>query len=215
MPVTVEVLNSQGEATGTLEVSETVLGVPENPQAIRAVLDCYLAGQRQGDASTKTRGMVSGGGRKPWKQKGTGRARTGSNRSPLWRHGAILFGPQPRDYGYRINRKVRRLAFLSVISSIQREKHLIVVDQIKLGGTKTRDAVAWRERLGIESGRKVLVLTEAPDAELLRAARNLGSQSECPTRVLPLNNLNIHDLLCCDYLVLPSAVMKSLEEVYA
>jgi len=214
MPVTVEIRNSRGQSSGTLEVSETVLAVPENPQAVRAVLDCYLAGQRQGDASTKTRGMVRGGGKKPWKQKGTGRARTGSNRSPLWRHGAILFGPQPRDYGYRVNRKVRRLAFLSVLSSLQREKHLILLDEIKLERPKTRDVVALRERLGIEPGVRVLILTQAIQADLVRAAGNLGTESGWPTHVLPINNLNIHDLLCCEYLVVPSAAMKALEEVY-
>jgi large subunit ribosomal protein L4 len=141
MPVSVEVLNSEGGTSGTLEVSEALLGQPENPHAVRAALDCYLANQRQGDASTRTRGMVRGGGAKPWKQKGTGRARVGSRRSPLWRGGAILFGPQPRDYGYRINRKVHRLAFLSVFSSLQRNKHLIILDQIGLAAPKTRNVV--------------------------------------------------------------------------
>jgi len=214
MPVSVEVLNCEGKPSGTLAVSEVLLAQPENPHAVRAALDCYLANRRQGDASTRMRGMVRGGGRKPWKQKGTGRARAGSRRSPLWRGGAILFGPQPRDYNYRINRKVRRLAFLSVISSLQREKHLIVLDQISLPEPKTRQVVRLRERLGIEAGQKVLVLTERLEPGLCRAASNLGPESDYPTRLMPANNLNIHDLLCCDYLVLPAAVVKSLEEVY-
>jgi large subunit ribosomal protein L4 len=214
MPLSVEVFNSQGEASGTLEVSDALFGQPENPQAVRSVLDCYLASQRQGDASTRTQGMVRGGGKKPWKQKGTGRARTGSNRSPLWRGGGTLFGPMPRDYGYRVNRKVRRVAFLSVISSLLREKRLLVLDRIELSEPKTRNVVSLRERLGIESGKKVLILTDGVEAGLRRAAANLGRASDYPTQLLPLSNLNIRDLLTCDYLVLPAAAVKALEEVY-
>ncbi len=214
MPVSVEILNSRGEPSGTLEVSETLLGQPENPQAVRACLDCYLACQRQGDASTRTRGMVRGGGAKPWKQKGTGRARAGSRRSPLWRGGATLFGPSPRDYNYRVNRKVRRLAFLSILSSLQNEKRLRILDKIDIGEPKTRNVLALRERLNIEPGKKVLILTEAVEPELCRAAANLG-RSLHPTWVLPMNNLNVFALLHCDYLVLPSAVLKKMEEVYA
>ena len=214
MPLSVEVLNSQGQASGTLEISDALFGLPENPQAVRSVLDCYLANQRQGDASTLTQGMVRGGGKKPWKQKGTGRARSGSSRSPLWRGGATLFGPMPRDYSYRVNRKVRRLAFLSVISSLLREKHLLVVDQIELSEPKTRNVVSLRAGLAIEPGKKVLILTDGVEAVLRRSAANLGRHSEYPTQVLPLSNLNIRDLLACDFLVLPSAVVKRLEEVY-
>jgi len=214
MPVSVEVLDSQGKSSGTLEVSEALLAQPENQQAVRAALDCYLANQRQGDASTRTRGMVRGGGRKPWKQKGTGRARVGSRRSPLWRGGAVLFGPQPRSYNYRINRKVHRLAFLSLFSSLQKEKHLFVLDQIALAEPKTRQVVELRGRLGIQPGQKVLIVTQSVEPTLGRAAANLGRDSAYPTRVLPVNNLNVHELLCCDYLVLPAAVVKSLEEVY-
>jgi len=214
MPVSVEVLNSEGKSSGTLEVSDRLLGVPENPHVVRAALDCYLANQRQGDAATRSRGMVRGGGRKPWKQKGTGHARAGSRRSPLWPGGGITFGPKPRDYGYRLNHKVRQLAFLSVMSSLQREKHLIVLEQIQLREPKTRHVVNLRERLGIKPGQKALILTESSDPDLTRAASNLGPDSDYPTRVLPKNNLNIHELLCCDYLVLPTVVLKSLEEVY-
>jgi len=215
MPVSIELRNSEGKASGSLEVSDALLGQPENPHAVRATLDCYLANQRQGNASTRTRGLVSGGGKKPWKQKGTGRARTGSNRSPLWRHGGTIFGPLPRDYSYRVNSKVRRLAFLSVFSSLQRENRLIVMDQINLREAKTRQVVNMRQRLGIDPGKKVLILTESVNADLLRAAGNLAGSDQYPTRVLPANNLNIHDLLCCDYLILSAAVVKSLEEVYA
>jgi large subunit ribosomal protein L4 len=214
MPVTVEVLNSQGEASGTLEVSEALLGHAENEQAVRAVLDCYWANQRQGDASTRTQGMVRGGGIKPWKQKGTGRARVGSRRSPLWRGGGTMFGPMPRDYNYRVNQKMRRVAFLSVLGSLQREKHLIVVDRLELSAPKTRQIVALRESLKIEPGMKVLILTQSVETGLRRAAANLGPSSENPTQVLPINNLNIHDLLNCDYLILSAAVVKALEEVY-
>lgn len=214
MPVSVEVLNSQGEATGMLEVSEALLARPENPNVVRAALDCYLARQRQGDASTLARGEVRGGGAKPWRQKGTGRARAGSRRSPIWRGGGTTFGPKQRDHGYRINRKIRRQAVLSVLGSLQREKRLMVMDRIELREPKTRNVIALRRQLGIEPGRKVLIVTESAEAEIRRATANLGRRSGYPTRVLPMNNLNIFELLYCDVLILPTAVVKALEEVY-
>lgn len=214
MPVSVEVVDSQGKSAGTLEVSDTLLGQPENPKVVRAALNCYLANQRQGSAHTLGRGEVRGGGAKPWRQKGTGRARAGSRTSPIWRGGGRVFGPKPRDFGFRINRKVRRRAILSVLSAIQREKGLIVVDHIEVPEPKTRNMVALRQRLGIESGSKVLILTESVNLDLALAARNLGRRSSDPTRVLPMNNLNIYELLDCDYLILPTGVVKALEEVY-
>ncbi|MBM3333760.1 50S ribosomal protein L4 [Candidatus Sumerlaeota bacterium] len=214
MPVSVEILTVEGVKSGTLEVSDRLLDERENQQAVRAALDCYMANQRQGDASTRTRGEVSGGGRKPWKQKGTGHARAGSTRSPLWRHGGASFGPKPRDYGYAVNSKVRRLAYRSALSGLRRAGRLIIVDQIKLPQAKTRSVVVLREKLGIGRGEKALILTELVDGELRRAAANLGPNSDNPTRVLPANNINIHDVLCCDYLVMTAAVLKSLEETW-
>lgn len=215
MPVSVEVLNSRGESTGTLEVSDVLLGQPENVYVVRAALDCYLANQRQGTASTRTRGEVRGGGRKPWRQKGTGRARAGSIRSPIWVGGGVAFGPKPRDYGYRINRRVRQRAILTVLSSIQREKRLLVLDKIELPAAKTREVIALRRRLEIEPGKKVLIITEGVNEDLRRAAGNLGPRSEHPTRVLPVNNINVFVLLTCDYLIMTTGVLKALEEVYA
>jgi len=214
MPVSVDVLDSQGKKTGTLEVSDALLGQAPNEQVVRIAFDCYRANQRQGTASTKTRGEVRGGGAKPWRQKGTGRARAGSRRSPIWVGGGTVFGPRPRDWGYRINRKVRRKAIVSALSWFQREKRLLVLDKIELPEPKTRNVLALRERLGIEPGQKVLIVTKAVEADLYRAARNLGPRSVCPTRVLPINNINIYELLCCDYLVLTADAVKALEEVY-
>jgi len=212
MSVSVEILTVEGVRSGTLEVSDRLLDERENQQAVRAVLDSYMANQRQGDASTRTRGEVSGGGRKPWKQKGTGRARAGSTRSPLWHGGGTSFGPKPRDYGYRVNSKVRRLAYRSVLSALRRAGRLIVVDRIVLQQAKTRNVVVVRGNLGIGPGEKALILTESVDGDLRRAAANLGSNSDYPTGVLPANNINIHDLLCCDYLVVTATVLRSLEE---
>ncbi|KPL12355.1 hypothetical protein AMJ85_01075 [candidate division BRC1 bacterium SM23_51] len=214
MPVSVEVVNSRGETTGTLEVSDALLARPENPNVVRAALDCYLANRRQGNASTLQRGEARGGGAKPWRQKGTGRARVGSRRSPIWRGGGITFGPKPRDYGYQINRKIRRQAMLSVLGSLQREKRLIVMDRVELEKPKTRNIVALREQIGIEPGRKVLIVTESVEPDIRRATANLGRRSDYPTRVLPMNNLNVFELLYCDYLILPTAIVKALEEVY-
>jgi large subunit ribosomal protein L4 len=215
MPVSIDIVNHQGQAAGTIEVADALLGQPENLNVVRATLDCYLANQRQGTAKTKVRGEVRGGGIKPWKQKGTGRARSGSRRSPLWVGGGTSFGPIPRDYRYRINRKVRQSAFTTVLSSLLRDKRLIVLDSLELPETRTREVLALRGHLGIGAGMKVLVLTEAVDEGILRAARNLGGNREFPTRVRPLNNINIFDLLGCDYLVLTTGGIKALEEMYS
>jgi large subunit ribosomal protein L4 len=214
MAVSVDILNSQGEAAGALEVSDALLGQPDRPQIVRIALDSYLANRRHGSANSRTRGEVRGGGAKPWRQKGTGRARAGSRRSPLWRGGAVTFGPKPRDFGYRTNRKVRRQALLSALSSLQREQRLVVLDKIELPAPRTREVVQLRERLSIDPGYKVLILTDSIDPDLRRAAANLGLRSLHPTRVLPLNNMNIFELLFCDYLILTADGLKALEETY-
>lgn len=210
----IEVIDIQRQKVAEMEVDDRLLKATEKSHLIYDVVRWQLAGKRSGTAATKERSAVSGGGKKPWKQKGTGRARVGSRRSPLWRGGAVLFGPQPRSYNYRINRKVHRLAFLSLFSSLQKEKHLFVLDQIALAEPKTRQVVELRGRLGIQPGQKVLIVTQSVEPTLGRAAANLGRDSDYPTRVLPINNLNVHELLCCDYLILPAPVVKSLEEVY-
>jgi large subunit ribosomal protein L4 len=214
MPVSIEVKNTQGQPAGAIEVSDALLGQPENPHVVRATLDGYLANQRQGTAKTKVRGEVRGGGVKPWKQKGTGRARTGSRRSPLWTGGGTIFGPIPRDYGYRVNRKVKRHAFATVLSALQRENRLILLDQLTLAEPRTGEVVELRERLGIEPPSKVLFLTETVDGDFVRAARNLGGSRQFPTRVRPLNNLSIADLLGCDYVILTTGGIKVLEAMY-
>jgi len=214
MPVNIDVVNTEGQATGTIEVSDALLNHPGNAHVVRVTLDNYLANQRQGTAKTKTRGEVRGGGRKPWKQKGTGRARVGSNRSPLWRGGAILFGPTPRDYRYRINRKTRRQAFQSVLSARNHAGRLIVMEAVGLPAPRTREIVALRARLGIAPGQKVLLLTETVAPELVRASRNLAASAQFPTWIRPLQNLNIFDLLHCDWLVMTTAVLRALEATY-
>jgi len=164
-----------------------------------------LANRRRGTAATKTRGEVSGGGRKPWRQKGTGRARQGSNRSPLWRGGGIALGPTPRDYSYQLPKKVRRAALRSALSMKVREGFLKVVDRIDIAEPKTKQLVGWLKELGIEP--RALLLLDGENVNIQLAARNLPH-----VKVLPVEGLNAYDLLQYEYLVCPKAALSKVEE---
>lgn len=204
----IKIKKADGTDGGVLNVKDEVFGIEPNAMAVRATLDNYMAGQRRGTHSTKTRGMVSGGGKKPWKQKHTGRARQGSIRAAQWRHGAIVFGPSPRDYSYRINKKVRQSAYRSILSDFAREGRIIAIDDFGIGAPKTKDFVRLLDGLGAEG--KVLLFTEPGDTLLLKSARNIPY-----VNCVSVESPNIFDLLTHDYLIARSSVIKRLEGVYA
>jgi large subunit ribosomal protein L4 len=206
---TLTIRKNDGSEAGSLELADGVFGVEPNAHCVRDAVAQFLANQRAGTHATKMRGAVSGGGRKPWKQKGTGRARQGSIRSPQWRGGAIIFGPQPRDYSYRINQKVRAKAYCSVWSDLLASGKLIVVDSFGLDAPKSRRLVEILETLGAARGRTLLV-SDATDEMMALSARNIPW-------VTPLNadNLNIYDLLTHDFVVVTTDVIKRVEATYA
>lgn len=204
------VINMQGSPTGSIELRDDVFAVEPNVNCVRQALLAYEANQRQGTHSTKTRGMVSGGGRKPWRQKGTGRARQGSIRAPQWRGGAIIFGPQPRDYNQKVNKKVKRAALASALSDLARQNRIKILDSLTLDEIKTKKFLAILESIGVANEKRVLVLTADSDEKVLRSARNLPN-----VLVIPVNNVNIYCLLTCDVLVTTSEAIKRLEEAIA
>ncbi len=200
----IKIRKPNGAEAGMLDLSDEVFGVEPKEASIRAALNNYMANQRRGTHATKTRGFVSGGGKKPWKQKGTGRARQGSIRAPQWRGGAIIFGPSPRDYSYKINRQVRQEAIRSALSEFVRGNRLVAVDDFGLDAPKTRQFVETLKALGIAG--RVLLFTEPGDANLLRSARNL-SKVDCVSVESP----NIYDLLTHDFVLAKASTLKRLE----
>lgn len=205
---TLTIRKADGSPAGSLELSDGVFGIEPNPMVVRATVAQFQANQRAGTHNTKLRGEVSGGGRKPWKQKGTGRARQGSTRSPQWRHGAIIFGPRPRDYSYNINHKVRQAAFRSIWSELILTGKLIVVESFGLERPKTQQLVDMLIGLGVD-GSAVLV-TDKTDETMVLSARNVPY-------LTPLNaeNLNVYDLLTHDWVVVTPEVLKRVEATYA
>ena len=204
----VTVYNMSGAQVGELELSEAVFGIQPNQVAVHAVIKNYLANQRQGTQSTLTRTEVRGGGRKPWRQKGTGHARQGSIRAPQWNHGGIALGPKPRDYGYSLNKKVRRLALKSAFSSKVLENALIVVDEIKAGEYKTKSVIAMLKALNIEG--KALVVTAEKDEKFVKSAANIPGVKTALT-----NTINVYDIVNAGKLVLSKDAVAKIEEVYA
>ncbi len=203
---TVELKNINGDKIQDLAIADLVFGAPQNEVVTREVLNAFLANQRQGTHKTKLRGEVSGGGRKPWKQKGTGRARQGSNRAPQWRGGANIFGPVPRDYREKVNRKKRRAAFRAVLSSRVEEGTLIVVDSLDFSANlKTRSFVESLDKLG--AGGRVLVVVAEKDEALLRVAGNVPY-----ARVEVTGALSIYDLLTADSIVATRDAVAELEK---
>ena len=207
---TLSIRDAKGADAGTLDVPDSIFGVEPNKSAVRQALLAYEANQRQGTHSTKTRAFVRGGGRKPWKQKGTGRARQGSIRSPQWRGGAIIFGPTPRDYRQKVNKKVRRLALNSVLSDLRNENKITVLKTFGLEGPKTKDFVALLDRIGVIEAQRVLVLTSGDDNHVKKSAANLPS-----ILVSDVQNVNIYNLLTCDHLITTPEALKALEKQFS
>ncbi len=202
------VLDMAGKKVSDLELNDAVFGIEPNMSAMHLVVVGYLANQRQGTQSTKTRSEVSGGGKKPWRQKGTGRARQGSTRSPQWYHGGIALGPKPRTYGISINKKVRKLAMLSALSSKVKESEMIILDEIKLDAIKTQDMV--KALTAVKAAKKTLVVLPENNEIVYKSARNIEG-----VKVSTVNTLNVYDILNCDSLVIAKGAVEKLEEVYA
>ena len=204
----VDVYDINGKKVSDVELNEKIFGIEPNENIVHEVLVNYLANQRQGTQSTKTRAEVRGGGRKPWRQKGTGRARQGSIRAPQWVKGGIALGPKPRSYKYTVNKKERRLAIKSLLSSKVLEKELTVVDKLELAEIKTKTMVKALADLKVE-GKTLIVLPEN-NKNVLMSARNIEG-----VKTITLNNINVFDLLKYNNLVLPLETVKKIEEVYA
>ena len=204
----VDVLDIKGKKVNDIELADSVFGIEPNEHIVHSVLVNYLANQRQGTQSTKTRAEVSGGGKKPWRQKGTGRARQGSIRAPQWIKGGIALGPKPRSYKYSVNKKEKRLAIKSVLSSKVLEKELTVVDKLELKEIKTKTMVKALADMKVE-GKTLIVLPENNE-NVLMSSRNIEG-----VKTIVANNINVFDLLKYTNLILPVDTVKKLEEVYA
>ena len=204
----INVVDMAGKVVSELELNENVFGIEPNKTAMHSAVVNYLASQRQGTQSTLTRTEVSGGGRKPWSQKGTGHARQGSTRSPQWRHGGIALGPKPRSYRFVLNKKVKKLAMLSALSSKVSENEMIVVDAIKTDEFKTKTMVAMLKAL--EAEKKTLIVLDAVDAKVIKSAANIEG-----VKTTQYNTLNVYDILNCDKFVIVKGAVEKLEEVYA
>ena len=204
----VDVYDMKGKKVSDVELAESIFGIEPNEAIVHSVLVNYLANQRQGTQSTKTRAEVSGGGRKPWRQKGTGRARQGSIRAPQWIKGGIALGPKPRSYSYTVNKKERRLALKSILSSKVTENELTVVDKLEVEEAKTKVMAKALTDLKVE-GKTLIILADRND-NVLRSSRNIEG-----VKTIELNTINVFDLLNCNKLVLPLDTVKKLEEVYA
>ena len=203
----VDVYNMQGKKVSDVELSEAVFGIEPNENIVHSALVNYLANQRQGTQSTKTRAEDSGGGRKPWRQKGTGRARQGSIRAPQWMKGGIALGPKPRLYKYAIPKKMRKLALKSVLTSKVEEKELIVVDKLELKEIKTKEMVKVLNNLNTK---KALIVLSEKNLNVQASARNIEN-----VKTTLVNTINVFDLLKYDNLVVTEDAIKKLEEVYA
>ena len=203
----VDVYDIKGKKVSDIELLDSIFGIEPNENIVHAVLVNYLANQRQGTQSTKTRAEVSGGGRKPWRQKGTGRARQGSIRAPQWIKGGIALGPKPRSYKYTVNKKERRLAIRSVLSSKVLEKELTVVDKLELKEIKTKEMVKVLNNLNTK---KALIVLSEKNLNVQASARNIEN-----VKTTLVNTINVFDLLKYDNLVVTEDAIKKLEEVYA
>jgi large subunit ribosomal protein L4 len=206
MTTTVDVVNMQNEKVDSLELPEAVFGAPVKPHLLHEVVRMQLASRRQGSADTKGRSEVSGGGKKPWRQKGTGRARSGTSRSPLWRHGGTIFGPQPRSYAFHVNRAVRRQALRAALTTKAKAGAVRVVESLGLEKPSTRAMRTLLQAMGAQG--KALVVLPDRDELVEKSARNLPA-----VRVLPVRGLNVYDVLRADVLVLTPEGVHMLREV--
>ena len=203
-----KVLNMAGAEVGTVELSDAIFGIEPNPVVVHEVVKNHLANCRQGTQSALTRAEVSGGGRKPWRQKGTGHARQGSTRAPQWTHGGIVFAPKPRDYSYVLNKKVKRLALKSVLSSKAAEGKLVVIDSIKMDAIKTADFRKFLNAVKVDG--KAVVVTPEVDTVIVKSARNIPG-----VLTTVANILSVYDIINAQYLVVDQAALAKIEEVYA
>ena len=203
-----KVLNMAGAEVGTVELSDAIFGIEPNPVVVHEVVKNHLANCRQGTQSALTRAEVSGGGRKPWRQKGTGHARQGSTRAPQWTHGGIVFAPKPRSYSYVLNKKVKRLAMKSALSAKAAAGEIIVIDSIKMDSIKTKDFRAFLN--AVKADGKSLVVTPAKDEIVVKSARNIPG-----VETSMANLINVYDILKAKYLVLDKEALTVIEEVFA
>ena len=202
------VLDKTGKKVSDIELKDEIFAIEPNKSAMHLVVVNYLANQRQGTQSTLTRSEVSGGGKKPWKQKGTRRARQGSTRAPQWTHGGIALGPKPRDYGFDVNKKVRRLAMKSALSSKVAADEMIVVDDFSMDAIKTKEMANILS--AVKAGKKTLIVLPEKNDVLYKSARNIEG-----TNVSLVNTLNVYDILNCNTIVVLKDAVAKIEEVYA
>ena len=204
----INVVNMSGAKVSEMTLSDVVFGAEVNEAVLHAAVRAYLLNQRQGTQSTLTRSEVSGGGRKPWKQKGTGRARQGSTRSPQWTHGGIALGPKPRSYRTKLNKKVKQIAMFSALSSKVANNEMIVIDAITATEYKTKAMVQMLANVG--AGKKSLVVLDSADAMVVKSLANIPG-----VKVAYTNTLNVYDILNCNTIVFAQGAVAKLEEVYA
>lgn len=202
------VFDKTGKKVSDIALSDAIFAITPNASAMHLCVVAYLANQRQGTQSTLTRAEVRGGGKKPWRQKGSGRARQGSIRSPQWTHGGIALGPKPREYGKTVNKKVKRLAMKSALSSKVAAEELIVLDSLEMNEIKTKEVVSVLKAL--ETGKKVLIVLPEKNETVYRSARNIKS-----VKTTLVSTLNVYDILNCDSLVVLKDAVSKIEEVYA
>ena len=204
---TISVYDMTGKQTGSMELNADIFGIEPNVAVMHSAVINYLANQRQGTQSTKTRSEVSGGGRKPWRQKGTGHARQGSTRSPQWTHGGIALGPKPRSYRFALPKKVRRLALKSAFSSKVMADEMLVLESLSLEEIKTKTIVNMLNALGAD--RKVLLVLPEKDEKVILSARNIPG-----VKTALVNTLNVYDILNCDKFIVVKDAIAQIEEVY-
>lgn len=203
-----KIVNMAGKEVGTMALSDTVFGAEVNSAVLHAAVRMFLLNQRQGTQSTLTRTEVSGGGKKPWRQKGTGRARQGSTRSPQWTHGGIALGPKPRSYRIKMNKKVKRVAMMSALSSKVASEDMIIIDRITAEDYKTKAMVKMLKDIGAK--KKALVVLDSNDAKVIKSFSNIPG-----VKVAQTNTINVYDILNCDTFVVAQNAAQKIEEVYA
>ena len=203
-----DVLDMNGKKVSTVELSDAVFGITPNEKAVHIAVVNFLANQRQGTQNTKIRKEVSGGGRKPWRQKGTGHARQGSTRAPQWAHGGVALGPKPRDYSYTLNKKVKRIALKSALSAKAAEDEIIVIDGLKMDEIKTKTFDAFLKKVGAEG--KALVVTENVEENVVKSARNIAGVTTTIATIL-----SPYMILTSGKMVVDKAALAKIEEVFA
>ena len=202
-----KLFNMAGQQIGEIELSEGIFGIEPNEAVVHEVVKNHLANCRQGTQSTLTRAEVSGGGKKPWRQKGTGHARQGSTRAPQWTHGGIVFGPKPRSYSYELNKKVKRLALKSVLSAKAAMGAIVVIDELKMEAVKTKAMVEFLAKVGAE---KAVIVTPEVNENVIKSARNIPGVVTTTAKIL-----SVYDIVNAKELVIDKAALAIIEEVYA